>query len=81
MVDGAQSTGQIDFRIADLGCDMFATSLHKWAYAPRGTGMLYIRREVIERVWPIWPSWSGKPASSIEKFEEAANAGRATEAR
>lgn len=70
VVDGAQSVGQIDFRISDLGCDIFASSLHKWFYAPRGTGFIYVRKEMIEKVWPIWPSWSGKPAGSIEKFEE-----------
>ena len=80
LVDGAQSTGQLDFRIADLGCDMFATSLHKWVYAPRGTGLLYVRRDVIERVWPIWPSWSGKPATSIEKFEDTGTASKAVPA-
>ena len=80
LVDGAQSTGQLDFRIADLGCDMFATSLHKWVYAPRGTGFLHVRRDVIERVWPIWPSWSGKPATSIEKFEDTGTASKAVPA-
>lgn len=80
LVDGAQSTGQLDFRIADLGCDMFATSLHKWVYAPRGTGFLHVRRDVIERVWPIWPSWSGKPATSIEKFEDVGTASKAVPA-
>lgn len=80
LVDGAQSTGQLDFCIADLGCDMFATSLHKWVYAPRGTGFLHVRRDVIERVWPIWPSWSGKPATSIEKFEDVGTASKAVPA-
>ena len=80
LVDGAQSTGQLDFRIADLGCDMFATSLHKWVYAPRGTGLLHVRRDVIQRVWPIWPSWSGKPATSIEKFEDTGTASKAVPA-
>lgn len=70
IVDGAQTIGQLDFRIADLGCDVFASSLHKWFYAPRGTGFVHVRRDMIAKVWPLWPSWSGKPATSIEKFED-----------
>lgn len=77
LVDGAQAIGQIDFRLADLGCDIFATSLHKWMYGPRGTGFLYIRRDMIERVWPIWASWSGKPATSIEKYEDVGTTSKA----
>ena len=80
VVDGAQSTGQIDFRLADLGCDVFATSLHKWVYGPRGTGFIYVRRNMIERVWPIWASWSGKPATSIEKYEDYGTVSKAVSA-
>jgi len=80
VVDGAQSVGQIDFRISDLGCDVFASSLHKWFYAPRGTGFIHVRRDMIERVWPIWPSWSGKPAASIEKFEDFGTVSKAVSA-
>lgn len=80
VVDGAQSIGQLDFRIADLGCDVFAASLHKWFYAPRGMGLLYVRRDVIEKIWPIWPSWSGKPPDSIEKFEDFGTVSKAVSA-
>lgn len=70
VVDGAQSASHIDFAIRDLGCDFFASSLHKWFYAPRGTGFFYVRKDMIDRVWPIWANWSGKPPGSIEKFED-----------
>ena len=52
VVDGAQSVGMIDVSVADLGCDVYATSLHKWLSAPYGTGLLWIRREVQDRIWP-----------------------------
>jgi selenocysteine lyase/cysteine desulfurase len=52
VVDGAQTVGMIDVRIADLGCDVYATSLHKWLSAPYGTGLLWIRREEQDRIWP-----------------------------
>ena len=70
VVDGAHSAGHIEFSLDGLGCDAYATCLHKWMYGPRGTGFLYVRREAIARVWPLFASWSNKPADSIEKFEE-----------
>src|SRR5713101_630678 len=44
IVDGAHSFAQFYFKQPDLNCDYFGTSLHKWLYAPKGTGLLYIRR-------------------------------------
>lgn len=70
IVDGAHSVGHIDFRLDELGCDAFASCLHKWFQGPRGTGFLYVREDRIKGVWPLYASWSGKPSSSIEKFEE-----------
>ncbi|MEI6666686.1 MAG: aminotransferase class V-fold PLP-dependent enzyme [Acidobacteriota bacterium] len=52
VVDGAQAVGMIDLRIADIGCDVYATSLHKWLGSPYGTGLLAIRRDVQDRIWP-----------------------------
>ncbi|MFQ5629422.1 MAG: aminotransferase class V-fold PLP-dependent enzyme [bacterium] len=67
-VDAAQSFGMIDFNIDDLGCDYFGTSLHKWLMAPKGTGMLYVRRDKIERTWPHLPPPKAFYAD-IRKFE------------
>lgn len=52
VVDGAQAVGMLDFEIRDLGCDVYATSLHKWLNGPYGTGLLVIRGELLDRVWP-----------------------------
>ncbi|MDT7543246.1 MAG: hypothetical protein QOE33_3150 [Acidobacteriota bacterium] len=54
-VDGAQSFANVDYKLSDLGCDYFGTSLHKWLLAPLGTGMMYIRKEKIGKVWPLFP--------------------------
>src|ERR1044071_4274156 len=69
IVDGAHSFAQFDFKQKDLGCDYFGTSLHKWLYAPKGTGLLYVKRDKIEKVWPLMAAES-KQASDIRKFEE-----------
>ena len=69
IVDGAHSFAQFDFKQKDLGCDYFGTSLHKWLYAPKGTGLLYVKRDKIEKIWPLMAADS-KQASDIRKFEE-----------
>jgi selenocysteine lyase/cysteine desulfurase len=69
IVDGAHSFAQFDFKQADLQCDYFGTSLHKWLYAPKGTGMLYVRREKIPRIWALMAS-EDKNKNDIRKFEE-----------
>jgi selenocysteine lyase/cysteine desulfurase len=69
IVDGAHSYAQFDFKQKDLGCDYFGTSLHKWLYAPKGTGLLYVKREKIEKLWPLMAAES-KQANDIRKFEE-----------
>lgn len=68
IVDGAHSFGLLDFKIPDLGCDYFGTSLHKFLSAPIGSGMLWIKKEKIEKVWPL--VCNDQPRSSdIRKFE------------
>lgn len=52
VVDGAHMHGQIPFKISDLHCDYMAGSPHKWVYAPAGSGLLYIREENLEKLWP-----------------------------
>lgn len=68
IVDAAHTFSHLDYKLSDLNCDYFGTSLHKWLCAPFGTGMLYIRKEHIEKTWPIFPN--DKPQSpDIRKFE------------
>jgi selenocysteine lyase/cysteine desulfurase len=69
IVDGAHSFAQFDFKQQDLACDYFGTSLHKWLYAPKGTGLLFVRKEKIAKIWPLMAAES-KQASDIRKFEE-----------
>jgi isopenicillin-N epimerase len=69
IVDGAHSFAQFHFQQKDLGCDYFGSSLHKWLYAPKGTGLLYVKRSKIEKIWPLMAAES-KQAGDIRKFEE-----------
>lgn len=53
LVDGAMGPGLLDGRLADMGCDAYAASCHRWLNAPLGTGLLYLGREARTRVWPL----------------------------
>ncbi len=68
VVDGAQTFGQLDFKVSDLGCDYFGTSLHKWLMAPKVTGMLYVKRDKIAKLWPLWPA-PERMKENIRKFQ------------
>ena len=60
IVDGAHAFAHFPFTHADLDCDYYGTSLHKWLFAPHGTGFLYVRRSKIAKVWPLM---AGREAS------------------
>lgn len=52
--DSAHAFAHVEFKIPDLDCDYFGASLHKWLGAPLGTGILYIKKEKIDKVWPLF---------------------------
>ncbi|HLL95874.1 MAG TPA: aminotransferase class V-fold PLP-dependent enzyme [Spirosoma sp.] len=68
IADGAHSFALFDFKIPDLGCDYYATSLHKWLSAPFGSGMLYIRQPKIRNVWALLSN-NEPDGPDIRKFE------------
>ena len=57
LVDGAHAEGQFAVDVQALGCDFYAACGHKWLLGPQGVGMLYVRREHVERLRPIWLGW------------------------
>ncbi|MFQ5718555.1 MAG: aminotransferase class V-fold PLP-dependent enzyme [Acidobacteriota bacterium] len=59
-VDGAQSVGTIPVDLSELGIDFYATSAHKWLQAPKGMGLLYVRRSIQEKLQPMSVTW-GQP--------------------
>jgi selenocysteine lyase/cysteine desulfurase len=69
IVDGAHAFAQFPFTHADLDCDYYGTSLHKWVLAPIGTGMLYMRKEKIPKIWPMMAA-PDSMRDNIRKFEE-----------
>ncbi len=69
IVDGAHAFAHFPFKHADLDCDYYGTSLHKWLCAPHGTGFLYVRKSKIKSLWPLMAA-EQKQDDDIRKFEE-----------
>ncbi len=69
IVDGAHAFAHFPFKHEDLDCDFYGTSLHKWLLAPHGTGMLYVRKSKIPRLWPLMAA-PPRLTDDIRKFEE-----------
>lgn len=61
MVDGAHAFGQIDFNMKELDCDYYGTSLHKWMSVPLGAGFLYVKKDKIDKTWPLIAEGPTKP--------------------
>jgi isopenicillin-N epimerase len=68
IVDGAHALGQFPFKLRDLECDAYGVSLHKWLLAPLGNGMLYVRKEMIPKFWPLQAA-PEQQDNDIRKFE------------
>lgn len=67
MVDASHSFAHLEYRIPDLHCDYYGASLHKWLATPLGAGILYVKRDRIEKLWPIYGDES-LPADDIRKL-------------
>jgi isopenicillin-N epimerase len=70
-VDGAQAAGMIPLDVGAAGVDLYATSPHKWVQAPKGLGLMHVRRERQDELPPMWVS-SGRPRreGSVRAFED-----------
>jgi len=69
-VDGAHVPGMMTLNVHDLRCDMYSASPHKWLQAPKGSGFLYVRDEVIDRLWnTIATEGWDEPKIRAERFQ------------
>lgn len=68
VIDGAHSFGHFVYKQKDLDCDIYGANLHKWMMAPIGTGFLYVKKEKINKIWPLFPAPEPQ-GDDIRKFE------------
>ena len=59
VVDGAQATGHVPIDVQEMACDAYAGSGHKWLLGPKGTGLLYVRKDPAQRILPV--AWQDGP--------------------
>lgn len=71
LVDGAQTFGALRLDLHDMGCDFFTASSHKWFMGPKEAGLLFVREESQERLWPsdVGVGWEGAENNGAQKFE------------
>jgi len=65
MVDGAHAFGHFKFTIPELNCDYYGSSLHKWMSVPLGSGILYVKKENLRKIWPLIASGELNPDSIL----------------
>ena len=70
VVDGAHVTGMMRLNVSDIGCDAYSSSPHKWLQAPKGSGYLFVRDEVMDRIWNtiVTEGWD-EPKLRAERFQ------------
>ncbi len=61
MVDGAHAFGHFRFTIPELSCDYYGSSLHKWLSVPLGSGILWVIKDKIRKIWPLIASGVSDP--------------------
>jgi selenocysteine lyase/cysteine desulfurase len=59
----------LNLDLDDTGVDFFAGSPYKWLGAPCGTGVLYVRKDVQDRLWPTIANSGWDTRESAARFE------------
>lgn len=71
LCDGAHGFMHVPFKLADLGCDYYTASLHKWLMSPPGNGFVRIPKDRIPKVWPLTPPWwTHDTPNDIRRYED-----------
>jgi len=70
-IDGAQTFGSHVLNLSAIGCDFYTGSSHKWFFGPKEVGILYVRKERIEDLWPtiVGVGYPGVLDKGAQKFE------------
>lgn len=63
VIDGPHAPAAVPVNLAELDCDFYTASCHKWLCAPFGAGVLYVDPKWQERLVPSVLSWGRIPGS------------------
>ena len=69
LADSAHGIGMLDLDMKALGIDFFASSPYKWLGAPTGVGLLYVRKEALDKIWPTIVSSGWESAQGAAKLD------------
>jgi len=70
LIDGAQACGFLNLNLKEIGCDFYTTGTHKWMMGPLENGILYIKAENIDKIWPdrITVHWNDEDKTVDGRF-------------
>ncbi|MFB0566010.1 MAG: aminotransferase class V-fold PLP-dependent enzyme [Candidatus Aminicenantaceae bacterium] len=69
LADSAHGIGMLNLDMKELGIDFFASSPYKWLGAPTGIGLLYVRKETQDKLWPTIASSGWDTYNNSRKYE------------
>lgn len=72
-IDGPHAIAMLDVRLADIDCDYYCASLHKWLSAPFGSGFLYVKRDLQQALTPHLTSWGRSLGGLPERWQDQFN--------
>ncbi len=76
LLDACQTVGHLPIDVRETGCDFLAATGRKYLRAPRGTGFLYVRRELAQQLEPAFLDLHGATLVSYEQYAVRAGARR-----
>ncbi len=76
LLDSCQGVGQIPLDVEEIGCDILCGTGRKYLRGPRGTGLLYVRQEMIEKLEPPFLDQHAATLISPSKYEIRSDAKR-----
>ena len=76
LIDACQSVGQLDIDVDVIGCDFLSATGRKFLRGPRGTGFLYVRESILDRVRPAQPDHHGADLEASDRYVLAPGAQR-----